>query len=103
MVDYTVDLIVFGISKYQNKNIRELLKKKLSVILLNREKEPFKNYYCLPGGYVKENETAEDLADAIIYILNHPEEVETMKRNSYMATVNSYNWEKFESIFRQMF
>ncbi len=66
MVDYTVDLIVFGISKYQSKNIRELSKKKLSVILLNREKEPFKNHYCLPGGYVKDNETAEEAAQRVL-------------------------------------
>ena len=66
MVDYTVDLIVFGISKYKSSNIRELSKKKLSVILLNREKEPFKNSYCLPGGYVKEYETAEEAAQRVL-------------------------------------
>ena len=41
MFDYTVDLLIFGISNKENINIRELSKKNLSVILVKRDKEPF--------------------------------------------------------------
>ena len=41
MFDYTVDLLIFGISNKENMNIRELSKKTLSVILVKRDKEPF--------------------------------------------------------------
>lgn len=54
-------------------------------------------------GILIENESASDLADAITYILDNPEMIDNMKKKSYMATVEKYNWEIFESLFRQLF
>ena len=66
MIDYTVDLLIFGISIKENTNIRELSKKNLSVILVKRDKEPFKNHLVLPGGYINNNETSEEAAKRIL-------------------------------------
>ena len=49
-------------------------------------------------GILIKNETAEDLADAMVYIVEHPEEIEEMKQNAYMATVEEYNWESYEKL-----
>ena len=66
MIDYTVDLLIFGISNKINNNIRELSKKNLSIILVKRDKEPFKDMLVLPGGYVNNNETSEEAAKRIL-------------------------------------
>ena len=66
MFDYTVDLLIFGISNKENTNIRELSKKNLSVILVKRDKEPFKDLLVLPGGYVNNDETSEEAAKRIL-------------------------------------
>lgn len=65
-MDYAVDLLIFGISNKENSNIRELSKKKLSVMLIKRDKEPFNNMLVLPGGYVKDNESSEEAAKRIL-------------------------------------
>lgn len=66
MIDYAVDLLMFGISNKENTNIRELSKKNLSILLVKRDKEPFKGMLVLPGGYVNSNETSEDAAKRIL-------------------------------------
>ena len=66
MVDYTVDLLIFGISKKENSNIRELSKKNLSIILVKRDKEPYINKLVLPGGYVNADETSEKAAKRVL-------------------------------------
>ena len=66
MIDYTVDLLIFGISNKENSNIRELSKKNLSVVLVKRDKEPFKDMLVLPGGYVNNDETSEEAAKRIL-------------------------------------
>ncbi len=66
MIDYTVDLLIFGISNKENTNIRELSKRNLSIILVKRNKEPFKNMLVLPGGYVNSDETSEEAAKRVL-------------------------------------
>jgi len=46
----TVDAIVFGYSKSDG----------ISVLLVQRKYEPFKNLWALPGGFVGENESLEE-------------------------------------------
>ena len=53
-------------------------------------------------GILIDSETAEALADAIIYIKKHPEEIEVMKRNAYMATAEEYNWQSYEKLLKHM-
>ena len=83
MFDYTVDLIIFGISNKENINIRELSKKNLSVILVKRDKEPFKDMLVLPGGYVNNNETSEEAAKRIL-----EKETGLKDINLYLSSVN---------------
>lgn len=49
-------------------------------------------------GVLIENETAEALANAIIYIINNPQEIIQMKQNSYKATVDKYNWNSYKDL-----
>lgn len=48
----TVDCIIFGLDKSS----------RLKVLLIQRAKDPFKNHWALPGGFVDENETLEAAA-----------------------------------------
>ncbi|MES2701034.1 MAG: NUDIX domain-containing protein [Bacteroidota bacterium] len=50
-----VDLVVFG---YEDN--------KLSVLLLNRNEEPFKNEWTLPGGFVRMDDTFEETCTRIL-------------------------------------
>lgn len=63
---YTADLVMFGISTKDNDNCRELSKKSLSILLVKREKEPYKDQWCLPGGYVFDDETSLNAARRIL-------------------------------------
>ena len=56
---YTTDLIIFGIDSRKTKNARSLPEKHLSILLLKRDKEPFNNMWCLPGGFVNLDETSK--------------------------------------------
>ena len=49
-IKITVDAIVFGYSKQDG----------ISVLLIQRKYEPFKNSWALPGGFVSENESLEE-------------------------------------------
>ncbi len=66
MMDYTVDILIFGISYKENSNVRQLANRNLSVILVKRDKEPFKDMLVLPGGYVDKNETSEEAAKRVL-------------------------------------
>lgn len=57
-VAYTTDLLIFGIDSRENPNTRSLPKKYLSILLVKRNKEPYINKWCLPGGFVMEDETS---------------------------------------------
>jgi 8-oxo-dGTP diphosphatase len=48
----TVDCIIFGLDESS----------RLKVLLIQRAKDPFKNHWALPGGFVDENETLEAAA-----------------------------------------
>lgn len=50
-----VDIVVFGYHQQQ-----------LSVLLLNRKEEPFKDYWTLPGGFVQMEETLQQVCNRIL-------------------------------------
>ena len=52
-IDYTSDLLIFGIDSRESGNVRSLPKKYFSLLLVKRNKEPCISKWCLPGGYVK--------------------------------------------------
>ena len=55
---YTNDLLIFGIDNVESKDCRSLPEKRLSILLVKRNKEPFKDYYALPGGFVNLDESS---------------------------------------------
>lgn len=65
-VMYTSDILIFMVDSRENKNVRELPKKYFSILLVKRDKEPFKDMWCLPGGYVGSDENSYESAVRIL-------------------------------------
>ena len=83
-IDYTSDLLIFGIDSRVSSNVRSLPKKYFSLLLVKRSKEPFNNKWCLPGGYVGIEETSKDAAVRIL-------EKETSLKDVYIQQVGIYD------------
>ncbi len=62
----TTDMLIFSVSKGNAKTCRNLSEKYFSILLIKRDKEPFKDKWCLPGGFVKKDETLDMAADRIL-------------------------------------
>ncbi len=60
------DILVFGISSLDDKNYKKLDEKKMSILLVKRDTYPFKDKWCLPGGFVKINEDLENAPKRIL-------------------------------------
>lgn len=58
----TADIVVFSVSEEEKENYRKLTTKKLSVLLVKRNTHPFKDKWCLPGGFLRMDETVENAA-----------------------------------------
>lgn len=65
-VAYTTDSLIFGIDSKDNNDVRSLPKKTFSLLLVKRNTEPFINQWCLPGGYVFNNETSQESSIRIL-------------------------------------
>jgi ADP-ribose pyrophosphatase YjhB (NUDIX family) len=63
---YTTDILIFSVSNDGFKDCRSLPNKNFSILLVKRSKEPFKNNFCLPGGYVHINETLDQATNRIL-------------------------------------
>ena len=79
----TTDILIFSISDDIQDNYRKLNDKYFSVLLVKRENYPFKDKWCLPGGFVK---ACEDLEDAPVRILGD----ETGLHNIYLEQLYTY-------------
>ncbi len=55
----TVDILVLSISDEEVSNYRKTSKKHMSVLLVKRDNYPFKDKWCLPGGFVDVDEELE--------------------------------------------
>ena len=77
---YTNDLVIFGVDSRRDDNLRSLPKKYLSVLLVKRNKAPYKNKWCLPGGFVRLNETSKEASLRIL-------KKETGLENVYMQQI----------------
>lgn len=62
----TVDILIFSVSDTPTGNYRKLNKKDFSVLLVKRNTYPFKNKWCLPGGFVDIKESVDDAAKRIL-------------------------------------
>lgn len=62
----TTDIIIFSVSDSVTDNYRKLNEKHFSVLLVKRKDYPFKDKWCLPGGFVGIDETLDDAAKRIL-------------------------------------
>jgi len=62
----TTDVLLFSVSDGDKENWRKLSKKYFSVLLIKRNNYPFKDKWCLPGGFVNLDEDLEDAAFRVL-------------------------------------
>jgi ADP-ribose pyrophosphatase YjhB (NUDIX family) len=62
----TTDILVFGISSEDDTNYKKLDSKKMSILLIKRDTHPFKNKWCLPGGFVNIDENLDEAPKRIL-------------------------------------
>ena len=65
-VSVTTDILIFSVSNEQNDNYRKTDKKKMSILLVKRDSYPFKDKWCLPGGFVGYDEDLEEAPKRIL-------------------------------------
>lgn len=62
----TTDILLLSISDEETDNYRKTSKKHMSVLLVKRSDYPFKDKWCLPGGFLQINEDLEDCPKRIL-------------------------------------
>ena len=62
----TADILILSVSSENTGNYRKLTEKKFSVLLTKRTDFPFKDKWCLPGGFIAMNEDLETAAKRIL-------------------------------------
>ena len=62
----TTDILVLSVSSNDNANYRKTDDKKMSVLLVKRDNYPFKDMWCLPGGFVGYNEDLDEAPKRIL-------------------------------------
>jgi len=62
----TVDILILSVSNEETINYRKTDKKKMSILLVKREEYPFKDKWCLPGGFVNINEELDAAPSRIL-------------------------------------
>ncbi len=61
------DILVISISDEEKNNYRKTDNKKMSILLVKRENYPFKDMWCLPGGFIDpDTETLEDCTKRVL-------------------------------------
>jgi len=63
----TTDLLIFSVSEEDSNNYRKKSIKKMSILLVKRDNYPYKDLWCLPGGFINpDTETLLDCAKRIL-------------------------------------
>lgn len=65
-ISLTTDILILSISNEVQTNYRKSSKKHMSVLLVKRNDYPFKDKWCLPGGFLDVNEDLEDCPRRIL-------------------------------------
>lgn len=79
----TTDVLIFSISTGEKENYRRLSEKHFSVLLVKRDDYPFKDKWCLPGGFIGID---EDLDEAPKRILKN----ETKLKDIYLEQLYTF-------------
>lgn len=80
----TSDIVLLSVSNKTQSNYRKLKEKTYSVLLVKRKNHPFKDKWCLPGGFVRNNETTEEAARRVLA-------TETNLHNIYMEQLYTFD------------
>ena len=80
----TSDVLLFSVSDGIQTNYRKLKKKYFSVLLVKRDRYPFKDKWCIPGGFIRMNETCEETAARVL-------ETETNLHNIFMEQLYTFD------------
>ena len=62
----TTDILIISIANEKVDNYRKTSKKNMSILLVKRDDYPFKNKWCLPGGFLDVHEDLEDAPNRIL-------------------------------------
>ena len=62
----TVDILITSVSDTPTQNYRKLNKKSFSVLLVKRNTFPFKDKWCLPGGFIDVKETIDHAVERVL-------------------------------------
>lgn len=62
----TTDVLIMSVSSEDTGNYRKLTEKKFSILLVKRKNYPFKDKWCLPGGFIKMDETLDEAARRVL-------------------------------------
>ena len=79
----TTDILIVSVSSEEVDNYRKTDKKKMSILLVKRDNYPFKDKWCLPGGFIGID---EDLDQAPIRVLKN----ETNVDNVYLEQLYTF-------------
>lgn len=62
----TTDILIVSVSSEESDNYRKTDKKKMSILLVKRNNYPFKDKWCLPGGFVGIDEELDEAPKRIL-------------------------------------
>lgn len=79
----TTDIILFSVSDVSQDNYRKNSEKAMSILLVKRDTYPFKDKWCVPGGFLRIDEELEDCPKRIL-------EEETNLHNIYMEQLYTF-------------
>lgn len=79
----TADILIISISDKESNNYRKTSEKVMSVLLVKRNDFPFKDKWCLPGGFLNINESLEDCPRRIL-------ESETNLKDIYLEQLYTF-------------
>ena len=81
----TADILIVSVSEEYNDNYRKNNEKKMSILLVKRNDYPYKDKWCLPGGFVNpETETLEECAKRVL-------KTETNLSNIYIEQLYTFD------------
>lgn len=66
LLSITTDILIFSVSNEEEENYRKTDKKKMSILMVKRDEFPFKDKWCLPGGFIGINEDLDDAPKRIL-------------------------------------
>ena len=81
----TSDILLISVSDQEQTNYRKTSKKMMSILLVKRDDYPFKDKWCLPGGFLNpKTETLEECAKRVL-------KTETNLSNIYLEQLYTYD------------